>query len=105
MNVVSDEIKKISDIITQTCNVEKIFLFGSYARGTESIDSDIDICILTDNNEKKLQIIRTVRKALYNYISKPVDLLVYKPDEFYERAASLKSIERQIIDEGVSLYG
>ncbi len=105
MNVISDEIKKISDIITQNYRVEKIYLFGSYARGTEYIDSDIDICILTNNNDKKLQIIRNVRKALYDIISKPVDLLVYKPQEFYERAASLKSIEREIIDDGVVLYG
>jgi hypothetical protein len=49
--------------------------------------------------------VRTIRKALYDNISNPVDLLVYKPDEFYERAASLKSIEREIIDDGVLLYG
>lgn len=105
MNVVSDEIKKIRDIITRSYKVEKIILFGSYARGTEKIDSDIDLCILTDIDEKKLHIIRTVRKALSDSISIPVDLLVYKPDEFYERAASLKSIEREIRDEGVSIYG
>ena len=105
MNVISDKIKKISDIITDNYNVEKIFLFGSYARGDEKNDSDIDICILINNDDKKLNIVRTIRKALYDNISNPVDLLVYKPDEFYERAASLKSIEREIIDDGVLLYG
>jgi len=105
MNVISDEIKKISDIITDNYNVEKIFLFGSYARGDEKSDSDIDICILINNDDKKLNIVRTIRKALYDNISNPVDLLVYKPDEFYERAALLKSIEREIIDDGVLLYG
>jgi uncharacterized protein len=105
MNGISDEIKKISDIITRNYQVEKIFLFGSYARGDENNDSNIDICILINNNHKKLKIIRTIRKAFYDNISSPVDLLVYKPDEFYERAASLKSIEREIKEEGVLLYG
>jgi len=105
MPVISAEIKKISEIIISNFSVEKIILFGSYARGEENNESDIDICILTNNSNKKLKIIRTIRNALYDNVSKPVDLLVYKPEEFYDRAAALKSIEREIADSGVLLYG
>jgi len=104
-NNLSDDIKKISEIISANYKVEKIILFGSYAKGTENADSDIDICVLTDNTDKKLNIIRTIRRAIYDFVSKPVDLLVYNPHEFYERANSLKSIEREIVNEGVALYG
>jgi len=105
MTVVSKDIKSIGRIINQNCNSEKIILFGSYAKGTANNESDIDICILTDSKDKKLNIIRKIRKALYSYISKPVDLLVYSPQEFSERANSLKSIEREIQNEGIVLHG
>jgi len=97
MTVVSEEIKLIGRIISQNCNSEKIILFGSYAKGTANNESDIDICILTDSKDRKLNIIRKIRKALYEYVTKPVDLLVYNPQEFSERAnASLKFYSSKI---------
>lgn len=48
--------EKIADIVNQyiavvkeNYNVVAIILFGSYAKGTENIDSDIDIAIVTDD--------------------------------------------------------
>lgn len=105
MVTITDEIKIISDTISKSCHVKKIILFGSFAKGTEREDSDIDICVLTYECIKKLEIARTIRKALYDNVTKRIDLLVYKPDEFYQRAESLKSIERVIRDEGISIYG
>ncbi len=35
----------------------------------------------------------------------PLDLLVYKPEEFYRRADSLTSMESNILMKGVVLYG
>jgi predicted nucleotidyltransferase len=53
----------------------KIILFGSYARGKETDDSDIDLMVILDNNDvaknykerqnKKLHIRRLVRKINY----------------------------------------
>ncbi len=84
----------------QTCCPSISFAY-SLVNGNN--ESDIDICILTNNNNKKLQIIRTIKNALYDNVSKPVDLLVYKTKEFYDRAAAFKSFEREIADSGVLL--
>lgn len=39
------EFNKIIDIIIKTIDVDKIYIFGSYARNTEKEDSDIDMYI------------------------------------------------------------
>jgi len=54
--------KEITDLIKRFINelrkenifVKKVFLFGSYARGTQRKDSDIDIAIIIDQKDKKI---------------------------------------------------
>ena len=99
------DVRIISDLISKNFPIEKIILFGSYAKGTNTVESDIDICLLTNGEIKKLNLVREIRKKLYSHVSKPLDLLIYKTDEFYERANTLQSIEKEIIDHGVYLYG
>lgn len=44
-----NSIEKFIKEIKKKYNVEAIILFGSYAKGTESEDSDIDIAIVSDD--------------------------------------------------------
>ena len=45
LNSINEFIKKVK----QQYNVTEIILFGSYAKGTEHEDSDIDIAIISDD--------------------------------------------------------
>jgi predicted nucleotidyltransferase len=66
----------------------KIILFGSYATGNETEDSDIDLMVILDNNDisrtyeerqnKKLYIRKLVREINYK---KALDILVYSKEE------------------------
>lgn len=42
-------VEKYTSIVKENYNVIAIILFGSYAKGTEHKDSDIDIAIITDD--------------------------------------------------------
>ena len=44
-----DIINKYVEIVSKNYDVIAIILFGSYARGTQREDSDIDIAIITDD--------------------------------------------------------
>ncbi len=46
---IADIVDKYIDIVTENYNVVAIILFGSYAKGTQTEDSDIDIAIITDD--------------------------------------------------------
>ena len=62
---IADVIDKYIAIVKENYNVVAIILFGSYAKGTEHEDSDIDIAVVTDdiktdkfNEEVKLTLLR-----------------------------------------------
>jgi predicted nucleotidyltransferase len=67
----------------------KIVLFGSYAKGTATEDSDIDLMVILDNDDvsktwtersdKKLYIRQLVREINRKYA---MDILVYSKKEF-----------------------
>ena len=51
-STIMESIKKYIEKISQYYKIEAVILFGSYAKGTENEDSDIDIAIvLSDFND------------------------------------------------------
>ena len=44
-----DSVNKFIEEIKKKYNVTAIILFGSYAKGTENEDSDIDIAVISDD--------------------------------------------------------
>lgn len=102
---IKNEIDNIIEEINKVVDVNKIYLFGSYAYGNPDIDSDLDLCILTnDDNTRKRDLIKIIRKAISKTANIPVDTLVYEKNEFNERSIVLSSMEHKIAYEGVSLY-
>ena len=80
----------------------KIVLFGSYANGNETEDSDIDLMVVLDNNDvsktyeerqnKKLYIRKLVREINYRMA---LDILVYSKEELKK----IKEYGNYFIDE------
>lgn len=50
---IMDIVKKYVEVILENYKVKAIILFGSYAKGTNHKDSDIDIAIITDDIKGK----------------------------------------------------
>jgi len=80
---------RIVSCLRRQKNIHQIILFGSYARGNPKIDSDIDLCIITNETEltksfsKKLQRKVQIAKALIDIKKEfPIDLLVYTKAEW-----------------------
>ena len=96
------ELKKLASKIKEITPPTKIYLFGSYAYGTPNEDSDIDLCILTNENRRKLEILREIRRNVGD-INYPLDILVYKTDEFNERVNNKYIMESKIYKDGVEL--
>lgn len=101
-NELKSELKKLADKIKEITPATKIYLFGSYAYGTPNEDSDIDLCVLTDENRRKLEILREIRRNVGD-INYPLDILVYKTDEFNERVNNKYIMESKIYKDGVEI--
>ena len=80
---VKSTIPKMIDRIRSDCQPTKIILFGSYAHGEPTEDSDIDILIVT---EKRLSLeeIYNMRRELLRDFSIPLQLICVSQEEFIE---------------------
>ncbi len=83
----------------------KIILFGSYAYGNPTEDSDIDLLILKNTDERRVDRFVQVKRIIYNPNCKiPVSPLVYSPEELEERLRIGDDFIKEIIQKGTILY-
>lgn len=68
------ELSKIIEILKEKLNCNVIVLFGSYARETQRLDSDIDIAIKSKREISKLEIFN-VTQELEEITKKDIDLI------------------------------
>jgi len=102
---VKNEVDKLLKEIGNLTYIEKIYLFGSFAYGNPDVDSDLDLCFITnDNSLRKRDLVRAIRKSITKVAAMPIDILVYDKEEFFKRAALESTIEHKIAYEGVSIY-
>ena len=82
---------------------DKIILFGSYAYGNPTEDSDIDICVVKKDYDNKWQEKAKIRKLLIN-IDAPKDILNPRADEFKFYKKEINSVYCDINNKGDILW-
>ncbi len=78
-------------------SADKIVLFGSCAQGTDTVDSDIDILVVTRDK------IRTDRAAREIKLSRPVQWVIKTPQEYVVMNSKEKVFAREI-SHGIVLW-
>ena len=100
------ELEALKEIIIKAVPVEQIYLFGSYAYGTENKDSDLDLYVVFKNEMamRELDAITTILEAIEPIKNMPMDILGLKQNRFDVRRM-YATLERKIAREGTKLYG
>jgi predicted nucleotidyltransferase len=99
--------EKLSILIDATVkeipDTEKIYLFGSYAYGRPSEESDLDLMVITDKEIDDA--ILSVTEIRYNTWGKVgvFDMLVYSEEVFNERKEKY-NLESKVFNEGKIIY-
>lgn len=100
--------QELVDIIRQVAeeaDVEKAFLFGSYARGTATRRSDVDVVFIVQTDEPFFQRRPDILSELYRHLDKvSIEFLVYTPEEWGQMQASGNRFVRKILQEGIIVY-
>jgi predicted nucleotidyltransferase len=79
------QIEEIIERIASNCKPEKIILFGSYAYGTPTEDSDLDLLVIIKSSKQpRYKRAREIRKHLWGIADIPKDVLVYTQKEIEE---------------------
>ena len=94
-NKIDWAIKQILDI----GNPVRIYLFGSYAKGLENENSDLDFCILEKENLNS----KKYYKALFQ-LNHSKNIIIRSFDKFESLKSNINTIEYDIYNEGILLY-
>ena len=106
MDDIKQNLEEIAQIIADTVPVAAIYLFGSYAYGTQNKDSDVDLYVVFKDEmaTRELDAITAISLAISTIRKKPMDILGLKQNRFDDMKL-YATLERKIAREGVKLYG
>lgn len=83
-------------------NLIDIFLFGSIAKGRDTVNSDIDICVLVKKKDPfQLNKIRIIQ--FDNKFKHQIEIHVFTSKEFIDGSKNENSLIKNIIRDGISL--
>jgi predicted nucleotidyltransferase len=101
------EINEIVNSIISSVPVLEIYLFGSFAKGIEKDDSDYDFYVVIPD-ESGMREIEAAHEIRYNLAGKQprsIDMLVGMQSKFNQRKIHFATIENEVMETGVKLYG
>jgi len=97
-----NEINDKAQVIVSKYKPDKIMLFGSYANGDPSPDSDVDLLVIIDTKKSTWDLAVEISLALKH--SFPMDILVRTPQEIARRLKHGDFFIRNIMENGKVLY-
>jgi predicted nucleotidyltransferase len=97
------QVKAIADRLKKQYHAEQVILFGSYATGAATKDSDVDLLVIAPTKERFFErmasvkrLIRDLRKGL------PVAPIVLTPKEIADRKKLEDSFVTEILEKGLA---
>lgn len=101
-----NEIEELKDSFVKDLVPLKIYLFGSFAEGKQGEDSDYDFYIIVNNSEKDiLGLTARAYRAIRHKQKRSVDIIVNTEENFEKRKDFSASVEKEVDQKGVLLYG
>lgn len=100
-----NEVNILRDKMVEQLSPLKIYLFGSFAEGKQNERSDYDFyVIMRDGIYDMVSLTASAYKAIRNYQTRPVDIIIGTQSRFEERV-NIPSVEYDVSRKGVVVYG
>lgn len=97
-------LRKISERLKKEYHAEKVILYGSYATGTATEHSDIDLLVIAPTNERMFERMATVLELIHDlYDRLPISPIVLKPEEVEKRLKIGDQFVQEILEKGTKL--
>lgn len=105
LQIITDTIAKKAKSVFNN-ELEAVFLYGSYARGDETDESDIDILILVDKSKEELSAYKKIFTDLTSELGLDYDTLItatLKDKETFNRYLHAVPFYNNVIKEGIRI--
>jgi uncharacterized protein len=100
--ITESAIQEAVAVIVRDFQPERVILFGSYAYGAPSPDSDVDFLVILPFSGKSLRQSVAILERIDGKF--PVDVLARRPDDTARRYAEGDPLIREALDRGRVLY-
>ena len=103
--ITSEQIQEITNVIVETVHPAKVYLFGSYANGSQTKDSDIDFLVtMPDRNKKKTGLAKELYDKTRHLAEVPKDIIIDYAEKYERFHNILYSFIGHIVKTGNLLY-
>lgn len=99
---IKKEVLKITHSIVKGYHPNKIILYGSYAIGKPTSDSDVDFLVIKKTKKNAWERMKEVDRYIEHTV--PVDVLVYTPAEIKKRLSMGDFFIEDIMNSGKVVY-
>lgn len=96
------EIQDFVNKVVEEFSPQRVILFGSYARGNATPDSDVDLLVIMPTKKRTVQQALDIRLRIACPFA--LDLLVRTPRDVKQRLALHDCFLKSIVSEGRTLY-
>ena len=100
--IARQRIQEFADEVARRFHPDRIILFGSYAYGNPTEDSDVDLLVVMPHDGSSIAKAVEVRQAIRSGF--PMDLLVYTDDYIKHRIEIEDFFLREITEKGEVLF-
>ena len=95
-------IREIVQQIVERFRPQKVILFGSYAHGNPTPDSDVDLLVIMETSERVLHAAARISAAIDHPF--PLDTLVFRPSELKASLERKGVFATEIMANGIVLH-
>ena len=104
-NVAREELDRYVSLISKMDGVVRIYLYGSYAYGTPTENSDIDLMVIVKDGVDSLKVMQGVSRGLMNR-RVTLDVLVDNVSDFAELSEPDRvTLQREMKNKGMLVFG
>ena len=97
-----NEIRELLSPIFAKNSVEKVILFGSFSRGSETRKSDLDLMIVMETKKRFFDRYDAFEEVYRLKKGRAIDMLIYTPEEL--ESISHRRFIKDILTEGKIIY-
>ena len=99
---IHEGLRKVTRQIVEQFHPQKVILFGSYAYGQPTEDSDVDLLVIMETEEDSLYAAAHISAAVDHPF--PLDILVIQPSDLAFALLEKNIFETEVMNKGVTLY-
>ena len=100
--VTFSQIREYVERVAERFHPQQVILFGSYAYGNPSPDSDVDLLVVMPHEGHSAMVASMIRKNVRSGF--PLDLVVRSPEEIRRRLSLGDGFIQEIVKKGKPLY-